>query len=94
MLLMDELGDLSGNEALVIGRSNIVGKPMALLLLAGHRQRRRLVLGTAGLGRAKVPVDEWEVETLAMTLTLLAERRDVRDAMGRTARVRPRGARS
>ncbi|HZV58424.1 MAG TPA: bifunctional methylenetetrahydrofolate dehydrogenase/methenyltetrahydrofolate cyclohydrolase FolD [Sphingobium sp.] len=33
MLLKDELGDLSGKEAVVIGRSNIVGKPMAALLL-------------------------------------------------------------
>ena len=33
MLLKDELGDLSGKEAVVIGRSNIVGKPMAQLLL-------------------------------------------------------------
>ncbi len=34
MLLHDRLGDLSGLEALVIGRSNIVGKPMAALLVA------------------------------------------------------------
>ncbi len=34
MLLKDELGDLSGKEAVVVGRSNIVGKPMAQLLLA------------------------------------------------------------
>jgi methylenetetrahydrofolate dehydrogenase (NADP+)/methenyltetrahydrofolate cyclohydrolase len=33
MLLKDELGDLSGKEAVVVGRSNIVGKPMAALLL-------------------------------------------------------------
>ena len=33
MLLTDRLGDLSGKEAVVIGRSNIVGKPMAQLLL-------------------------------------------------------------
>ena len=32
-LLRAELGDLSGKSAVVIGRSNIVGKPMALLLL-------------------------------------------------------------
>ena len=32
-LLQAELGDLSGRTAVVIGRSNIVGKPMALLLL-------------------------------------------------------------
>ncbi len=33
MLLKDQLGDLSGMHAVVIGRSNIVGKPMANLLL-------------------------------------------------------------
>ena len=33
MLLRARLGDLSGLEAVVIGRSNIVGKPMAQLLL-------------------------------------------------------------
>jgi len=36
MLLKNELGDLSGKEAVVIGRSNIVGKPMALLLLGAN----------------------------------------------------------
>ncbi len=35
-LLRAELGNLSGKEAVVIGRSNIVGKPMALLLLSDH----------------------------------------------------------
>lgn len=33
MMLQDTLGSLSGKHAVVIGRSNIVGKPMALLLL-------------------------------------------------------------
>jgi methylenetetrahydrofolate dehydrogenase (NADP+)/methenyltetrahydrofolate cyclohydrolase len=33
MLLQHELGDLSGRDAIVVGRSNIVGKPMAQLLL-------------------------------------------------------------
>ncbi|WP_085907865.1 bifunctional methylenetetrahydrofolate dehydrogenase/methenyltetrahydrofolate cyclohydrolase FolD [Kiloniella majae] len=33
MLLKDHLGDLSGKTAVVVGRSNIVGKPMAQLLL-------------------------------------------------------------
>ena len=35
-LLKTHLGDLSGKNAVVIGRSNIVGKPMAMLLLAEH----------------------------------------------------------
>ena len=34
MLLKDQLGDLSGMNAVVIGRSILVGKPMAQLLLA------------------------------------------------------------
>lgn len=34
MLLKDHLGDLAGKKALVLGRSNIVGKPVAALLLA------------------------------------------------------------
>ncbi|MDI6623603.1 MAG: bifunctional methylenetetrahydrofolate dehydrogenase/methenyltetrahydrofolate cyclohydrolase [Brevundimonas sp.] len=33
MLLKHELGDLSGLNAVIVGRSNIVGKPMAQLLL-------------------------------------------------------------
>lgn len=36
MLLQDALGDLSGKHAVIVGRSNIVGKPMALLLLQHH----------------------------------------------------------
>ncbi|MNX33450.1 Bifunctional protein FolD protein [compost metagenome] len=34
MLLKDQLGELSGLNAVIVGRSNIVGKPMAQLLLA------------------------------------------------------------
>lgn len=34
MLLKDRLGDLSGLHAVVVGRSNIVGKPLSQLLLA------------------------------------------------------------
>ncbi|NQW01899.1 MAG: bifunctional methylenetetrahydrofolate dehydrogenase/methenyltetrahydrofolate cyclohydrolase FolD, partial [Rhodospirillales bacterium] len=33
LMLKDRLGDLTGKRALVLGRSNIVGKPMAALLL-------------------------------------------------------------
>jgi len=33
MMLKGQLGDLSGKKAIVVGRSNIVGKPMAALLL-------------------------------------------------------------
>ena len=33
MMLKDQLGSLAGKNAVVVGRSNIVGKPMAALLL-------------------------------------------------------------
>jgi len=33
MLIRDQLGDLSGKRAVVLGRSNLMGKPMAQLLL-------------------------------------------------------------
>ncbi|UTW10227.1 bifunctional methylenetetrahydrofolate dehydrogenase/methenyltetrahydrofolate cyclohydrolase FolD [Marinobacterium rhizophilum] len=36
LLLQDRLGDLSGKKAVVVGRSNIVGKPMGQLLLNAH----------------------------------------------------------
>jgi methylenetetrahydrofolate dehydrogenase (NADP+)/methenyltetrahydrofolate cyclohydrolase len=36
LLLQDVLGDMSGANAVVVGRSNIVGKPVAQLLLAAN----------------------------------------------------------
>jgi methylenetetrahydrofolate dehydrogenase (NADP+)/methenyltetrahydrofolate cyclohydrolase len=36
MLLQHELGDLTGLDAVVVGRSNIVGKPMAQLLVQAN----------------------------------------------------------
>jgi len=36
MLLKDRIGNLAGQRAVVLGRSNIVGKPMAALLLREH----------------------------------------------------------
>ena len=36
LLLRDALGNLAGQHAVVLGRSNIVGKPMAQLLLQEH----------------------------------------------------------
>ncbi|MBB6226976.1 methylenetetrahydrofolate dehydrogenase (NADP+)/methenyltetrahydrofolate cyclohydrolase [Polymorphobacter multimanifer] len=65
MLIEEALGDLSGREALVIGRSSIVGKPMAALLtaksatvtvahsrtrdLAGHVARAEIVVAAVGI---------------------------------------------
>jgi methylenetetrahydrofolate dehydrogenase (NADP+)/methenyltetrahydrofolate cyclohydrolase len=73
MLLKDELGDLSGLEAVVVGRSNIVGKPMAQLLLAesctvtiAHSRTRDLAsvvhradIVVAAVGRAEMVKGEW-----------------------------------
>ena len=72
-LLRAELGNLAGLEAVVIGRSNIVGKPMALLLLgesctvtlAHSRTRdlasvvRRADIVVAAVGRAEMVEGEW-----------------------------------
>jgi hypothetical protein len=49
MKMLESIGyDLRGKHAVVIGRSNIVGKPMALMLLAG-RHRHRLPQRTKDL---------------------------------------------
>ncbi len=73
LLLRDVLGDLSGLDAVVVGRSNIVGKPMAALLtaesctvtiahsrtrdLADHVRRADIVV--AAVGRANFVPGDW-----------------------------------
>ncbi|HAI30887.1 MULTISPECIES: bifunctional methylenetetrahydrofolate dehydrogenase/methenyltetrahydrofolate cyclohydrolase FolD [unclassified Thalassospira] len=73
MLLKDTLGDLSGKRAVVVGRSNIVGKPMAQLLLkesctvtiAHSRTRdlpeevRRADIVVAAVGRPNMIKGDW-----------------------------------
>ncbi len=73
MLLKDRLGDLSGLEAVVIGRSNIVGKPMAQLLtdanatvtIAHSRTKnlaevvRRADIVVAAVGRPEMVRGDW-----------------------------------
>ena len=72
-LLKRELGSLSGKEAVVIGRSNIVGKPMAMLLIgesatvtvAHSRTRdlpevvRRADIVVAAVGRPQMVKGDW-----------------------------------
>ena len=72
-LLKTELGDLAGLDAVVVGRSNIVGKPMAMLLLAENatvtiahsRTRdlpevvRRADIVVAAVGRAEMIRGDW-----------------------------------
>ena len=73
MLLKDSLGDLSGKNAVVVGRSNIVGKPMAALLLAesctvtvAHSRTQNLEavcreadILVAAVGRPEMVSGEW-----------------------------------
>ncbi|MYL97483.1 bifunctional methylenetetrahydrofolate dehydrogenase/methenyltetrahydrofolate cyclohydrolase FolD [Novosphingobium sp. FGD1] len=73
MLLKDQLGSLSGLDAVVIGRSNIVGKPMAQLLLAesctvtvAHSRTRDLAdvvrradIVVAAVGRPEMVRGDW-----------------------------------
>ena len=73
MLLKDTLGDLSGLDAVVIGRSNIVGKPMAALLTAAsatvtiaHSRTkdlpdvvRRADIVVAAVGRPEMVTGDW-----------------------------------
>ena len=73
MLLRDVIGDLSGAEAVVVGRSNIVGKPMAQLLLGANctvtvahsRTRdlpevtRRADILVAAVGRPEMVRGDW-----------------------------------
>jgi len=73
MMLKDRLGDLSGLDAVVVGRSNIVGKPMAALLLgesctvtvAHSRTRdlpavcRRADILVAAVGRPEMIRGDW-----------------------------------
>lgn len=73
MMLRDHLGNLSGLNAVVVGRSNIVGKPMAQLLLrdsctvtiAHSRTRdlpevcRRADILVAAVGRPQMIPGDW-----------------------------------
>ncbi len=73
MLLKDQLGSLSGKDAVVIGRSILVGKPMAQLLLAesctvtiAHSRTqnlpdvvRRADIVVAAVGRPEMVKADW-----------------------------------
>lgn len=73
MLLKDHIGDLSGKDAIVIGRSILVGKPMAQLLLAEnctvtiahsrtHNLKERVQqadIVVAAVGRAEMVKGDW-----------------------------------
>jgi methylenetetrahydrofolate dehydrogenase (NADP+) / methenyltetrahydrofolate cyclohydrolase len=72
-LLRQELGSIAGKEAVVIGRSNIVGKPMAMLLIGesatvtvAHSRThdlpdvvRRADIVVAAVGRPEMVKGDW-----------------------------------
>ena len=73
MLLKDHLGDMTGKRAIIVGRSNIVGKPMAQLLLGenctitiAHSRTqdlpgecRRADILVAAVGRPEMVKGDW-----------------------------------
>ena len=73
LLLKDQLGDLTGKNAVIIGRSNIVGKPMAQLLIKesctvtiAHSKTKNLEnvcrnadILVAAVGRPHFVKDDW-----------------------------------
>ena len=96
MLLKGTLGELAGLHAVVVGRSNIVGKPMAQLLLKEsctvtivHSRTRNLPSITrqadilvAAIGRPKMIVGEW-LKPGATVIDVGINRTDALDGKGR-----------
>ncbi len=73
VMLKEVVGDLTGKQAIVVGRSNIVGKPMAALLLKEHctvtiahsrtqdlaAECRRADIVIAAVGRPRMVKGDW-----------------------------------
>ena len=95
-LLKAELGSLAGLEAVVIGRSNIVGKPMAQLLIAesatvtvAHSKTRdlpgavrRADIVVAAVGRAEMVRGDW-IKPGATVIDVGINRIPTQDGKGR-----------
>jgi methylenetetrahydrofolate dehydrogenase (NADP+)/methenyltetrahydrofolate cyclohydrolase len=101
MMLKDRLGSLSGLDAVVIGRSNIVGKPMAQLLLAesctvtiAHSRTRDLAdvvrradIVVAAVGRPEMVKGDW-IKPGATVIDVGINRVPAPDAMGTEGKTR------
>jgi methylenetetrahydrofolate dehydrogenase (NADP+)/methenyltetrahydrofolate cyclohydrolase len=95
-LLLAELGSLAGLDAVVIGRSNIVGKPMAMLLLgesatvtiAHSKSRdlpdivRRADIIVAAVGRPEMVRGDW-IKPGATVIDVGINRLETSDGKGR-----------
>jgi methylenetetrahydrofolate dehydrogenase (NADP+)/methenyltetrahydrofolate cyclohydrolase len=95
-LLRSEFGSLAGLEAVVVGRSNIVGKPMALLLLGEHatvtiahsRTRdlpavvRRADIVVSAVGRPEMVRGDW-IKPGATVIDVGINRIPTKDGKGR-----------
>ncbi|MCC4118115.1 bifunctional methylenetetrahydrofolate dehydrogenase/methenyltetrahydrofolate cyclohydrolase FolD [Aromatoleum toluclasticum] len=96
MLLKHRLGDLAGLRAVVLGRSNIVGKPMAALLLResctvtiAHSKTRDLAdecrradILIAAVGRPRMVPGDW-IKPGATVIDVGINRIDTPDGKGR-----------
>lgn len=96
MLIKDRVKDLAGKRALVLGRSNIVGKPMAMLLLgesctvtiAHSRTKdlpaecRRVDILVAAVGKAEMVRGDW-IQPGAIVIDVGINRVPTPDGKGR-----------
>ncbi|MHB1216885.1 MAG: bifunctional methylenetetrahydrofolate dehydrogenase/methenyltetrahydrofolate cyclohydrolase FolD [Alphaproteobacteria bacterium] len=96
MLIKDRVTDLAGKRALVLGRSNIVGKPMAMLLLgesctvtiAHSRTKdlpaecRRADILVAAVGKAEMVRGDW-IQPGAIVIDVGINRVPTPDGKGR-----------
>lgn len=98
MLLRDYAGPLAGQQAVVLGRSNIVGKPMAALLLREHctvtlahsrtrdltEECRRADILVAAVGKAQMVKGDW-IKPGATVIDVGINRIPTPDGKGRLA---------
>ena len=98
MLLRDYAGPLAGQRAVVLGRSNIVGKPMAALLLREHctvtlahsrtrdltEECRRADILVAAVGKAQMVKGDW-IKPGATVIDVGINRIPTPDGKGRLA---------
>jgi len=98
MLLKDYAGPLAGQRAVVLGRSNIVGKPMAALLLREHctvtlahsrtrdlaEECRRADILVAAVGKAQMVKGDW-IKPGATVIDVGINRIPTPDGKGRLA---------